>query len=887
LPWTIRASFKCRVCADVVWGKERLKKHYNVRHKETALKEHEDMVHAQMFSCSLCKLKVVYDTFEIAVHLAMHDMNVDEYADMFEQYLPKSNINLSLSSVKGFPSNAKGSSSSAKVFTKLNEPPSSAKRFLPLGAKGFSVSGKGVPLSTTRFSASVNGVSSSAKGSPTRDKGVCNSADEVPIRAKGASTSAKRGSASVNRVFASAKGFHGFSDIEHETAAISVSPALASTQVIPDFLADTETVQGKDKKLPKMPFSAITATPSKSKLPKKPKPVNTSIPSKVWYDGSLFGCEECEEIFSNEKDAREHVRISNHGTYNAVPAGRDNCGICHTELQWNRKGLKKHFDEKHGGMTFEEYEEKYIHAQSQNTNPGMTTAASSGVTESQLKNSKVKQKSEKAKVVQMTTVASSNGQSKDTPKEQGTHDTAIEGRAMCTICDADLQSSRCNLKKHFQRKHIGSGSMTFEEYEEKHVRAKTPDCKRDITSVTEVKCSICNMEKSRSNLKKHFEQKHGGMTFAQYEDQYVKSTETSELKCTICDTEQSSRISMKRHFHKKHGGMTFEQYKEEYVLPMKRGDDQKTTPAASGSVTKSTCKKSQNRKKSVKTNQNQKTVAASKNANSTEIPEVQKVTVNGKERWSDKCLYRCGSCAYTAVNTDMVGKHTKKYKHTPYTAVSTPMYDCKVCSQSLLWSNRNIKNHVKKIHKLTIEQYEKIHEETQENENEPENFESDEEVQENEHQQVNVEPFEEAEENESEQVNVELQAKNILRSENQMKEDTWFDMCTFKCNHCHATFRSYHAIRQHNSKQKHKGHTKIVSEIYSCKMCDSSVLWQRESIRAHLHKKHQGLALKEYFQMFEALDSSTLDLASDRTDKESHADELETPAEETGTAFTN
>jgi hypothetical protein len=124
LPWTIRASFKCRVRADVVWGKERLKEHYNIRHK-TALKEHEDMVHARMFCCSFCKLKVVHDTFEIAVHLAIHDMNVEEYAEAFERHLPKSNTDKIPFNAKEFPCSTKRIYISAEL-------PSSTKEFLCL-----------------------------------------------------------------------------------------------------------------------------------------------------------------------------------------------------------------------------------------------------------------------------------------------------------------------------------------------------------------------------------------------------------------------------------------------------------------------------------------------------------------------------------------------------------------------------------------------------------------------------------------------------------------------------------------------------------------------------------------------------------------------------------
>jgi hypothetical protein len=175
------------------------------------------------------------------------------------------------------------------------------------------------------------------------------------------------------------------------------------------------------------------------------------------------------------------------------------------------------------------------------------------------------------------------------------------------------------------------------------------------------------------------------------------------------------------------------------------------------------------------------------NIDYTEIPGV---TTNGekrrsgKERWSDKCLYKCGSCANTYANSDSAGKHTKQLKHEPYIAVRTPLYACKVCGKSVLWSRIPIKLHVK-THKLTLEEYEKMHEETQENEKQQGlSVESYEETQENENQQENVEPQEK------------IQSKNVPKSENQIDDDVlrdenaWFDRCTLKCDECNATFGS-------------------------------------------------------------------------------------------------
>jgi hypothetical protein len=89
LPWTVKASYKCQICLDVVWGKDRVKQHYQVEHNETAPKELGDMVHAYMHSCAVCKMKVLNDTFELASHLAVrHSMSVDGYAQEFLKELP-------------------------------------------------------------------------------------------------------------------------------------------------------------------------------------------------------------------------------------------------------------------------------------------------------------------------------------------------------------------------------------------------------------------------------------------------------------------------------------------------------------------------------------------------------------------------------------------------------------------------------------------------------------------------------------------------------------------------------------------------------------------------------------------------------------------------------
>jgi hypothetical protein len=234
--------------------------------------------------------------------------------------------------------------------------------------------------------------------------------------------------------------------------------------------------------------------------------------------------------------------------------------------------------------------------------------------------------------------------------------------------------------------------------------------------------------------------------------------------------------------------------------------------------------------------------AASSKTNSTD--NLKPTTRSSKKRlWYDRCLYKCGSCPKTYTNGTLAGQHVRRLKHKKYTAVRAPQYKCKICRGSIRWNRFDINKHARGSHGLSFEGYVQLHEE---------------------HLAGNISQANEVPQlNEKLQETEEPQTENSLLITENMSKNDWYDMCVFQCNACYVTFESCIAVNRHKKSHKHKGHTYVTAPSYACKICNSSVLWQKDSIRQHLYKVHKYLSLEDYGREYESAENtSSSNLAS-------------------------
>jgi hypothetical protein len=218
-------------------------------------------------------------------------------------------------------------------------------------------------------------------------------------------------------------------------------------------------------------------------------------------------------------------------------------------------------------------------------------------------------------------------------------------------------------------------------------------------------------------------------------------------------------------------------------------------------------------------------------------------TVNGEKRpWHDRCLYKCGSCSKTFLNTDMAGKHIKQDNHKKYTAVSLPMYDCKICDKSILWCRLNIKIHVFKKHSLILLKFEKKYKS----------------------QTITVA---------SGSIKDKKKSKKSVSSSNtnstepfasSSEKSLWYgSRCLYQCGSCPKTFPSVSAAWSHVKKHGHKKYTVVSESQYKCKICDGLIMWGRKQIRKHVLKCH-SLSIEKYGQLHEEhMDSNMSRLTED------------------------
>jgi hypothetical protein len=215
-------------------------------------------------------------------------------------------------------------------------------------------------------------------------------------------------------------------------------------------------------------------------------------------------------------------------------------------------------------------------------------------------------------------------------------------------------------------------------------------------------------------------------------------------------------------------------------------------------------------------------LVATTNTNSTATLES---IANGENRpWHDRCDYKCGSCSKHFLNADTAGKHTKKFKHKKYEALSRPMYECHKCHKSMFWCRLSIKNHVFKKHGLSLLKYEKKYT-----------------IKDKKKSKKSTEP-----------------------TASSSEKSSWYNSrCLYQCGSCPKTFPNMSAASKHVKKHSHNKYTVVSESKYKCKICDGLIMWGRNSMRKHVFKCH-SLSVEEYGQLHEEhLDSNMSQMTKD------------------------
>ncbi len=212
---------------------------------------------------------------------------------------------------------------------------------------------------------------------------------------------------------------------------------------------------------------------------------------------------------------------------------------------------------------------------------------------------------------------------------------------------------------------------------------------------------------------------------------------------------------------------------------------------------------------------------------SRKIPQEAKFTENDIGNY---CVYKCNICGdefnvNESLTKHQLKLHKQKTKSRSKESLVKIVYDrCKLCEKSILFEKANLKQHCKKRHGLSLEEYCKL-------------------------SGCNLG------EDKSCRFPIKLLKTYKL-------SDTMKNLCEFTCRSCNKTFHCSRAFLSH-VKNHHQGITyRMVSSItkgfsYKCKLCQGLMLCDLFIIHQHMNNVHAIKQKNKYEELYQSFSNAT------------------------------
>jgi len=242
------------------------------------------------------------------------------------------------------------------------------------------------------------------------------------------------------------------------------------------------------------------------------------------------------------------------------------------------------------------------------------------------------------------------------------------------------------------------------------------------------------------------------------------------------------------------------------------------------------------------------------------------------ESWTEGCEYFCMLCSKSFTTFGIYKHHIgdthglliEDY-HAKFGRVGEVInkYTCKICHQEVVHKYTNLKVHMKSCHNLTIEEYNEKHNHVKKTDNQELDG------------KITQSPDPISEENDSLPANsavdkaeeahemvIEDASDNVSEpgSESEAGKKRWYEGCSYTCLACNKPYDIYfsyhgHIKKIHNmSMEQYHAEFGVEGEInryYSCKICNTNVVWRLFNIRKHMESQHE-LSLDQYGSAYES-----------------------------------
>merc|ERR1712106_293703 len=259
------------------------------------------------------------------------------------------------------------------------------------------------------------------------------------------------------------------------------------------------------------------------------------------------------------------------------------------------------------------------------------------------------------------------------------------------------------------------------------------------------------------------------------------------------------------------------------------------------------------------------------------------------ESWTEGCEYFCMLCSKSFTTFGIYKHHIgdahglliEDY-HAKFGRVGEVInkYTCKICHQEVVHKYTNLKNHMKSSHNMTIHEYNEKHNHVKK----PDKMENDANLAKSpdpiceEMESMPATPvFDKASEVQDMQVEETCDDVSEPGSEAEVGKKRWYEGCSYTCLACNKPYEIYfsyhgHIKKIHNmSMEQYHAEYGVVGEInryYSCKICNTNVVWRLFNIRKHMESQHE-LSLDQHGSAYEC-ENMTKDLKT--VSKESRRD---------------
>ena len=538
-----------------------------------------------------------------------------------------------------------------------------------------------------------------------------------------------------------------------------------------------------------------------------PKPLATKAPSDKWFNGCEYSCQLCARVLYSVAGLSMHLKEAHNMEKfdyfkqfgrNGIKIRKYKCKICGKNFPWSGVSISKHVKQAHD-ISLPEYTARFEKESNMTTTRNSVNSVHDGFTESILKknfpdNDGFHSTSKKDPNITgyakdkwynkcswtcqicgklyMTNssaffkhVTQDHKVSVEDYKEKYGNTGIVFVDHKCKLCKKLVPCNGLSMCKHYKHTH----NMGLEEYEALYMVGDDGSSTGDFYEPTDEywynkciwKCNICgNKNRSLGSSKKHVHKMHN-ISYEDYLAQYGnQGIFECDFTCTICQAVMSCNgVTISSHLSNIHK-LTLQEYENKYVkekinIENKESKDNLDLDDKSTINLLTPITEMEGGVGAVELKIKEEKMDPPSPSPAIKVRNPFQDVTKEDRPWYQQCLYVCQICQSTYYSTSALNNHTKVKHNMERDAYLSQFgdkgkliedYSCKICNRVMKCEGKALGSHMKNVHKMSIEEYTRLHEPDRNTEHDP-NFynesyqiEIDQELEEEEIDNIGIDP---------------------------------------------------------------------------------------------------------------------------------------------------